>query len=169
MQQTIKLQSLGIGELRTYTYATLFTVGNIVLPQLCHLIPQGGLMILPIYFFTLIGAYKYGLTVGLLTAVLSPLTNSLLFGMPVVGMLPAILIKSVLLALGAALTARHFNKVSILLLAAVVLFYQVVGSVAEWAVTGTLTAALQDFRLSVPGMLLQVFGGYVVLTKIIRK
>ena len=64
--------------------------GNIVLPQLCHLVPQG-LILLPIYFFTLIGAYKYGWQVGLLTAVLSPLANHLLFGMPPAPMLAPIL------------------------------------------------------------------------------
>ena len=50
--------------------AMLFILGNMVLPQLCHLIPQGGITWLPIYFFTLIGAYKYGWKVGLLTGVL---------------------------------------------------------------------------------------------------
>ena len=60
----VNLYSLNFGELRTYLFATLFVVGNIVLPQVCHLIPQGGFMLLPIYFFTLIAAYKYGVRVG---------------------------------------------------------------------------------------------------------
>ena len=80
--QTVKLYSLNYTESRTYVAAALFIVGNIVLPQLFHLIPKGGPIFLPIYFFTLIGAYKYGWRVGLLTAVLSPLVNSALFGMP---------------------------------------------------------------------------------------
>ena len=63
--------------MRTYLFAFLFIAGNIVLPQLCHMIPQGGLILLPIYFFTLVAAYKFGLRVGLLTALLSPLVNSL--------------------------------------------------------------------------------------------
>ena len=38
-------------------FAALFIVGNIVFPQLCHaLMPKGGLIFLPIYFFTLFGA-----------------------------------------------------------------------------------------------------------------
>ena len=72
----------GFASLRTYIAAGIFIIGNIVVPQLCHLIPNGGLMLLPIYFFTLIGAYKCGWKVGLLTAVLSPLVNCALFGMP---------------------------------------------------------------------------------------
>ena len=44
-----------------------------------------------------------------------------------------------------------------------VLFYQVVGSAGEWALSGSLTAALQDFRIGIPGMLLQIFGGYLLI------
>lgn len=86
---TVKLYSLNYGNVRTYLAASLFIVGNILFPQFFHLIPQGGITWLPIYFFTLIGAYKYGWKVGLLTAVLSPIINSLLFGMPMPAVLPA--------------------------------------------------------------------------------
>ena len=60
MDRTIKLYSLQYSDLKTYLMALVFVAVNIILPQLCHLIPQGGLMFLPIYFFTLVGAYKYG-------------------------------------------------------------------------------------------------------------
>ena len=65
----VKLYSLDYRDAKTYLAAALFVAGNIVLPQICHLVPQGGLRWLPIYFFTLVGAYKYGWRVGLLTAV----------------------------------------------------------------------------------------------------
>ena len=91
---TIKLYSLNYLEVKTYLFAALFVAGNILLPQLCHTIPQGGLILLPIYFFTLIGAYKYGWKVGLLTAVLSPIANNMLFAMPADAMVVPILIKS---------------------------------------------------------------------------
>lgn len=55
---SVKLYTFSYRELRTYVAVALFVAGNIVLPQLCHLIPQGGLIWLPIYFFTLIAAYK---------------------------------------------------------------------------------------------------------------
>ena len=86
--QSVKLYTLNYSEMRTYLFALLFIVGNIVLPQLCHLVPQGGLMLLPIYFFTLVAAYKYGWKVGLITAVASPVINNLLFAMPATAMLP---------------------------------------------------------------------------------
>ena len=78
--KTVKLYSLDYSNVKTYLIAALFIAGNMALPQLFHLIPQGGITWLPIYFFTLIGAYKFGWKVGLLTAVLSPIANSLLFG-----------------------------------------------------------------------------------------
>ncbi|MBR4388159.1 MAG: ECF transporter S component [Prevotella sp.] len=160
---TLNLYTLGFSQGRSYLFAALFLVGNIVLPQLCHLMPQGGLTLLPIYFFTLIGAYKYGWKVGLMTAVFSPLVNSALFGMPAAAVLPGIMVKSVLLALSAAFVARRYQSVSIPLLLLVVLGYQVVGSLIESAMLGSLTLGFQDFRIGIPGMLLQVVGGYFVI------
>ena len=90
-ETTLNLYALDYRDMRTYMVAMLFILGNMVLPQLCHLIPQGGITWLPIYFFTLIGAYKYGWKVGLLTGVLSPILNSLFFGMPFPEVLPGIL------------------------------------------------------------------------------
>ena len=148
---------------RAYMAAALFVAGNIVLPQLCHLVPQGGLVWLPIYFFTLVAAYKFGLTAGLLTAVVSPVANSLLFCMPAAAMLPIILVKSVLLALAASFVASKVRGVALWAVALAVVAYQAVGTMAEWGMTGSLTAALQDIRLGWPGILVQIFGGYVVM------
>ena len=169
METNVKLYSLGLTQTRTYLLALVFVVGNVVLPQLCHLIPQGGLILLPIYFFTLVGAYKYGLRLGLLTAMFSPVVNHLLFGMPAAGVLPILLIKSSLLAVAAAVVASRSGKVTIPLLLLVVLSYQFVGGLVEWAVTGSLAAALQDFRLGLPGLAVQVLGGYVVLRWLMKK
>lgn len=166
---TVQLHSLSFSNTRTYLFATLFVLGNMALPQLVHLMPQGGLIWLPIYFFTLVGAYKYGWRVGMLTALASPVVNSLLFGMPAVAALPAIMLKSVLLAAIAGFVAHRFHKVSLLLLLGVIVGYQVLGTLGEWAMKGDLTAACQDFRMGIPGMLVQLFGGYAVIKYLIRK
>ena len=158
-----KALSLSLSNYRTYLFGIAFVAGNLLFPQLCHLIPNGGLIWLPIYFFTLIAAYKFGLKIGLMTAVLSPLANYLLFGMPVLGMIPVILIKSGLLAFIAAMVAAKTNKLSLLLLLSVILSYQFIGSLAEWGLTGSFAAALQDFKLGMPGLLVQLFGGWIVL------
>lgn len=166
---TVNLYAYSYREAKTYLVAALFVLGNIALPQLFHLIPKGGMIWLPIYFFTLVGAYKYGWRVGLLTAVASPLVNSALFSMPQPAVIPAILIKSVLLAIAAGYAANKFRKVSIPLLIGVIAFYQIIGSLAEWALTGSAAAALQDVRLALPGITLQVLGGYLFIKYVLRK
>ena len=164
MEKEIKIYNYGLNELKTYLFVFLFVAGNIILPQLCHLIPDGGKMFLPIYFFTLVASYKYGVKVGLMTAVLSPIINSLLFGMPALALLPAILTKSVVLALAASFVANKTHKISIVNLLIVVLTYQFVGTLAEWAMTSSFYVAIQDFRLGIPGMVLQIVLTYFLLT-----
>lgn len=166
---SIKLYSLNYNESKTYIAAALFVLGNIALPQICHLVPQGGMILLPIYFFTLIGAYKYGWKVGLMTAVLSPVINHLLFGMPAAAVLIPILAKSTILAMTAGYVASRTHKVSISLMAGVVLCYQVLGGAFEWAYTGSFAAAMQDFQLGIPGMLLQIIGGYLFIKYLLKK
>lgn len=164
----VQLYCLSLREAKSYLVAMAFIVGNIVLPQLCHLMPQGGLIWLPIYFFTLVGAYKYGWQVGLFTAVASPIVNSLLFGMPGAAMVPIILIKSILLAVAAGLMVHYTKRVSLLSILAVVMIYQVLGGMAEWAMTGSLSAALQDFQLGLPGIIFQIIGGYLVIRYLLK-
>ena len=166
---TLKLYSLSYNQTKTYLMAAAFIAGNMLLPQICHLVPQGGFIFLPIYFFTLIGAYKYGWQVGIMTAILSPVLNHILFGMPPMPVLPAILTKSIFLAVAASVAAKHFKSISIFILAGVVLAYQVFGTLVEWALLGDFMKAIQDFRLGIPGMLIQIFGGYFVINKLIRK
>ena len=81
---------------------------------------------------------------------------------------PANLLKSVLLAVAASLAAWRAGRVTLPLLAGVVLFYQLFGSLGEWAWTGSAKAALQDIRIGLPGMLAQVFAGYAVLRYLLR-
>lgn len=169
MDTTAKLYSLTYDQAKTYLFALVFIVGNLVLPQIAHMVPGGGLTWLPIYFFTLIAAYKYGIRVGLLTAILSPLANYLLFGMPTAAVLPAILVKSSLLAVAASYAAHRFGKVSIVAILLSVLAYQFVGTAIEWAlIEKDFFVAVQDFRIGIPGILVQVFAGYLVLKAIAK-
>lgn len=169
MDSTTKLYSYGYTHANTYLFASLFIIGNIALPQLCHLFHLGGPTLLPIYFFTLVGAYKYGAKVGLLTAVLSPVINSALFGMPAIAVLPAILAKSTLLAIAAGYIAGRTKEITLLAMLITVLFYQLTGTLVEWGITQDFYLAVQDFRIGIPGMLLQIFGGYALLKAISKK
>ena len=163
MEKEIKIYNLDFDQLKTYLFVTLFVAGNIIFPQLCHLIPNGGHIFLPIYFFTLIASYKYGMKVGVMTTVLSPAVNSILFGMPAVAVVPSIMIKSVFLAIAASWVAEKSNKVSLWSVLLVILSYQLFGSLVEWIMTGSLYAAAVDFRLGVPGMLIQWLGGFLFI------
>ena len=164
MTKDIKIYNCGFNEIKTYFLVILFVIGNIALPQLCHLIPNGGKILLPIYFFTFVASYKYGFKVGLMTAILSPVVNSLLFGMPAMSLLPAILTKSIVLAVTASFVANKTKKISLLNLLMIVLIYQVVGTLAEWAMTSSFYVAIQDFRLGISGMIVQILGVYLILT-----
>lgn len=168
METSAKLYSLKYSNVKTYLFALLFVAGNIALPQLCHLVPYGGPTLLPIYFFTLIAAYKYGFFVGLLTAIFSPVLNHLLFAMPSESVLPILLIKSTLLAGASALAARTMKSVSLLGILGIVLSYQIIGTTFEWVLTGSFYVAVQDFRIGIPGMLIQWFGGYALLKAIAK-
>lgn len=168
MQANIALYDLNFAQRRTWLVASLFTVGNLLLPQLCHLIPQGGLIFLPIYFFTLVGAYKYGWRAGLLIALASPLVNHALFGMPPTAVLPVLLAKSTALALTAAFVAHRFQRASLPLTLLVVVGYQLIGGALEALLTGSLNAPLQDLQLGWPGLLLQVvLGGWCIRMKVL--
>ena len=80
MDTTLKLYALNYTEWKTYFWAILFVTCNMVLPQLFHLIPQGGIIFAPLSFVILAGAYKFGWKTGLLAAVLSPVVNHFVFG-----------------------------------------------------------------------------------------
>ncbi len=165
MNQTISLRSrsLTFSELSTYIFSIVFIAGNILLPRLCHLIPSGGPTWLPIYFFTLIAAYRYGWRVGLLTALTSPVVNHLLFGMPAAAVLMPIAVKSVLLAFAASWFSSRARGVKFWAVASAVLVYQTVGTLAEWAMSSSLSVALNDLTVGLPGIAVQILGGYLLL------
>ena len=59
--------------------------------------------------------------------------------------------------------ASSGNRISLPILLAVVLFYQVAGTLGEWAMVGSFFQAVQDFRIGLPGMAMQVVGGYALI------
>lgn len=169
MTESTKLYSLGFDKAKTYGFVALFVVGSVLLPQLCHLIPNGGAMLLPIYFFTLIAAYKYGLIAGLLTAVLSPVMNYLLFRMPPASILPIMLIESLVLAVVASEVAKRLKRVSFFGILLAVISYKFVGMIMTLAVTGLPNVALNGVVVGIPGMMLQLFGGYLLMKYVLKK
>ena len=158
IMENAKLYSLSLRDIKTYYVVLIFAVGNIVFPQICHSFDLGGQIFLPIYFFTLIAAYKYGLTAGVLTAVLSPLANCWLFGMPSAAILPPIIMKSILLAMSVSLASYYSGKISFKALLAAVLFYQLASCGVDFMIKVDFRLAFQDFIVGYPGLLIQVIG-----------
>jgi uncharacterized membrane protein len=150
-------------KIQLYIFVLLFSAGNILFPHLCHSIPNGGKILLPLFFFTLIGSYKFGLKVGLLTAVISPLVNNLLFGNPPAAMIIDIVSKSVLLAFIASYISKRTKKISLILLTLVVLSYQLAGGLGQWLVSGSFQNSYASIVIGIPGMLLQVIFGFIIL------
>lgn len=160
----LPFEQQALTRLRALLWVTLFTAGNLLVPALVHGLPQGGSTWLPIYAFTLIGAYRYGWQVGLAVALLSPLANHLLTGMPPLAVLDAVLVKSVALALLAGLWAQSRRSVSLAGLLIVVAGYQVLGLAYESVRWGSVGTAAADTLRSWPGLAVQVVGGAVLLS-----
>ena len=163
MEANARLYTLNYDEAKTYLWAAVFVACNLVLPQVFHLIPQGGIIFSPLSLVILAGAYKFGWKTGLLAAVASPLVNHLLMGMPATEMMPVMTLKLAVLALVAGLAAQHFKTVSLPLLIGVVLASQAIGCIGELALTSGIAATVADFTIGWPGLLLQVFGAWLIL------
>ena len=163
MESNVRLYAFNYDEAKTYLWATVFVACNLVLPQVFHLIPQGGVIFSPLSLVILAGAYKFGWKTGLLAALLSPLVNHLLTGMPAMTTLPVMTLKLAVLALVAGLTAQHFKTVSLPLIIGVVLVSMAIGCLGELLLTGGIAATIADFTIGWPGLLLQVFGAWLIL------
>ena len=163
MEANVKLYALNYDEAKTYLWTTIFVVCNMVLPQLFHLIPQGGIIFAPLSFVILVGAYKFGWKTGLLAAVLSPIVNHLVFGLPEMSVLPVMMLKLVVLALVAGLVAQRFKTVTLPLIIGVVLISLAIGCLGEFFITDGIQATIADFTIGWPGLLLQVFGSWLIL------
>ena len=155
-------EQLSWRQARLYLATGAMVIGNGVLPALVHGIPNGGRMLLPIFFFTLIAGWRFGLNAALLTAVLSPLANHALTGMPSTAMLAGIIWQSAALGLIAALVASRSPKTTLPLLALVVALHQVLLALPVLAQAG-FQACAAAFQMRIPGLLLQILGGFLTL------
>lgn len=152
-------KTLALTQRQTYVWSALFIAANIALPHLFHLIPGGGVMFLPIYFFTLIGAMRYGWQLGLLTAVMTPIVGNLIFGAPAAAMIPDMLLKGAALSLVGAAVARKWGRSLVCCTGAVVAAFAIVGLI-ELPFCGA-GVAFQDFVTGLPGMAMMTLGAWL--------
>ena len=163
MEASVKLYALNYDEVKTYLWTAVFVACNLVLPQLFHLIPQGGVIFSPLSLVILAGAYKFGWKTGLLAALLSPLVNHVVSGMPAWEVMPVMAMKLAVLAVVAGLIAQRFKAVSMMLLIGVVLVNKAIGGFGELLLTGGIDATMADFIIGWPGLIMQVVGAWLIL------
>ena len=163
MEANVRLYALNYDEVKTYLWATVFVACNLVLPQVFHLIPQGGVIFSPLSLVILAGAYKFGWKTGLLAALASPLVNHLITGMPAWEVMPVMTLKLAVLALVAGLAAQRFKTVSLPILVGVVLVSMAIGALGEFILTGGIAATIADVTIGWPGLLLQVIGTWLIV------
>jgi hypothetical protein len=156
-------QPFRLGDVRLYLATSTMVLGNVLLPYAVHRIPDGGRILLPIFFFTLIAGWRFGAKAGLLTGLLSPLANHVLTGMPPTPALQSIMLQSALLGVLASMVASRSRKLSLPLLALVVLVHQSLILVPQLLQVG-MRPVLAAFELRLPGILLQIFGGFALLS-----
>jgi hypothetical protein len=159
----IQHSALRLRDLRLYGFVAVFAAGNLAAPMAVHSIPQGGLIFLPIFFFTLVAAYRFGFAAGALTGLASPVLNYTLTGMPPAAMLPNVLVQSLVIAAVAAALAARSGRLNPWLLLLAAASMQLAGFGLDLARGGTVSAGFDVLRLGLPGVALMGFGGYAVL------
>ncbi len=151
-----------LGDVRLYLATSALILGNVLLPYAIHRVPDGGRIFLPLFFFTLIAGWRFGVVAGLLAGVLSPLANHVLTGMPPIPALQSIMAQSALLGVLASVLAPSSRKPSLPALVLVVLLHQVLILFPQFLQVGA-HSAFSTLELHLPGLLFQVFGGYGLL------
>jgi hypothetical protein len=155
--------NFGLTEYKTYLFSLALAAGSVALPYALHHFYMAGQVFLPIYFFVLIGAYKFGWKVGAITAISSVFISFVLTGMPMLAILPFVVTKGLLLAMAASFFARRSGKLSLLNLLLIVLGYEFTGSLMVYLFTRNLALAGADLVLGYPGLLIEIVGGYILL------
>jgi hypothetical protein len=166
LEKNINIINLNYTNLNLYIFGIMFALGNVLLPLIFHMFSLGGNIFLPIYFFTLVGAYKYGWKTGVVICTLTPLLNYYFTGMPSLLMIPVVLVKGMVLVLAAYVISQKTNNLSVLNLAMIVFCYQIIGGFFEAFWLMDPRGALTAIAIAWPGILLQIFLGYVVLSGI---
>ena len=154
---------LGLADWRLYLASALFALANLLVPMALHTIPDAGQIFLPMFFFTLLAAWQFGLFAGLAVAVASPLLSHFLTGMPLAVMLPAILSIAVALALVAAILSARTRAVSLPGILVAIAAMQAAGFIVERIAGMPIEKSLTLLRMSIPGMLIMLFGTYLLL------
>ena len=146
-----------------FIYFTIFIFCNLTFSMICHLIPNGGRIFVPIYFFTLIGSYLLGWKAGIIISLMSISTNHILLGMPDDNMIMIVLIKTITISLITAL----INKDNILTtLLKIILLYQLISIIIDLFITNNINIVISNLINQIPGLIIQLFIGYIIIKNV---
>lgn len=159
---------LPFNQLKTYGLAAVFILANVLLPQAFHAVPSGGKVFLPLFFFTLIAAARFGWKAGLLTAVFSPIISSALFGMPPLPSLPLLLIKGICLCAAVGLIFKFAPAFSWSMLFLAIGGAQLVGWCVDALFFSDPLSAWTTISMSWPGLFMQWLLGGLLLRFLFR-
>lgn len=158
---------LSFTQARFYLASTFLIAGNILLPMVLHQFGNAGQIFLPLYFFSLLGGLLYGWEVGLAVGLLSPLTSFLFTHMPPAPILNFVVLKSVILGVGAGKLSRIFTDKSLFLSGFLALsLMQIAGIVAIFWLTKNWLMATADLVIGYPGLMLMLVMGPIIAGKL---
>jgi hypothetical protein len=72
-------------------------------------------------------------------------------------------LKLAVLALVAGMAAQYFKTISLPLIVGVVLVSEAIGCLGELLLTGAVDATVVDFVIGWPGLLMQIFGAWLIV------
>lgn len=154
MSRVIEIHAKSIS--RPVFLTAVYAMAGTVLPLLFHSYGLAGPRFLPIFLFTMIGAVTISPSAALAVAIITPLANNLLTGMPAGSMMILVIIKGAIIVGLVRLLAQWLSKSKILFSIALVISYQAIGFLMESTFLNTVSVAWQHFIFSWPGMVIQV-------------
>ena len=158
---------LSFTQARFYLASTFLIAGNILLPMVLHQFGAAGQIFLPLYFFSLLGGLLYGWKVGLTVGLLSPLASFLFTHMPPMPILNFVILKSVVLGIGAGKLSRVVSEKGLYLSSFLALcLMQIAGISVMFLLTNNWRRSTADLVIGYPGLMLMLFVGPFVAGKL---
>jgi len=161
------VKQLSFTDARFYLASTFLIAGNILLPMVLHQFGNAGQIFLPLYFFSLLGGLLYGWKVGLTVGLFSPLASFLFTHMPPIPILNFVILKSVILGVGAGKLSRVFTGKSLFLSGFLALsLMQITGVAVIFWFTKNWRMATIDLIIGYPGLILMQLVGPIIAGKL---
>lgn len=151
---------------RNIVLTALFIAAGVLLPLIVHFIPDGGKVLLPMHIPVILCGLCLGASYGAICGTLTPLLSSLLIGMPVATLLPAMMCELALYGFICGLLSDKINaRLYLIRIYSAMIPAMIVGRLAAGIIntyvigTGTATLAVYlstSILKGAPGIVLQL-------------